>query len=60
MPTLLSQAELLGFIRPHGTLKFGREIRAPAMQAGLVKQRLMLREIFVCERISVSTLVECE
>ena len=28
------------------------------MQAGLVKQRLTLREIFVCARTSVSILIE--
>ena len=34
------------FIRPHRALKFGREIRTPAMQAGLTKRRLTFREIF--------------
>jgi hypothetical protein len=34
------------FIRPHRALKFGRELRTPAMQAGLVKRWLTLREIF--------------
>ena len=28
------------FVRPHGALKFGREIRTPAMQAGLTIRRL--------------------
>jgi len=46
------------FARPHGALKFGREVRTPAMQAVLVKRRLTLREIFVCGRTSVSTLIE--
>ncbi len=46
------------FARPHGALKFGRETRTPAMQAGLTKRRLALREIFVCARTSVSILVE--
>ena len=36
------------FVRPHRALRFGRETRTPAMQAGLVKRRLTLREIFVC------------
>jgi hypothetical protein len=36
--------------RPPRALRFGREIRTPAMQAGLVKRRLTLREIFVCAR----------
>jgi IS1 family transposase len=41
------------FIRPHRALKFGREIRTPAMQAGLVTKRLSFREVFVAvpERI---------
>jgi hypothetical protein len=30
-------------------LKFGPEIRTPAMQAGLVSRRLSFREIFVAE-----------
>ena len=34
------------FIRPHRALKFGREVRTPAIQAGLTKRRLTLREIF--------------
>ena len=28
------------FVRPHSALKFGNEIRTPAMQAGLVKKQL--------------------
>ncbi len=36
------------FVRPHGALKFGRETRTPAMQAGLATQRLTFREVFVC------------
>jgi hypothetical protein len=34
------------FVRPHSALKFGDEIRTPAMQAGLVKKQLTFREIF--------------
>jgi transposase-like protein/IS1 family transposase len=34
------------FIRPHRALKFGREVRTPAMQAGLTRRQLMFREIF--------------
>jgi hypothetical protein len=34
------------FVRPHRALKFGREVRTPAMQAGLSSRRLTLREIF--------------
>ena len=35
------------FIRPHRALKFGLEIRPPAMQAGLATKRLSFREVFV-------------
>jgi hypothetical protein len=34
------------FVRPHRALKFGREVRTPAMQAGLTTKRLSFREIF--------------
>jgi hypothetical protein len=34
------------FIRPHRALKFGREVRTPAMQAGLSERQLTLRHIF--------------
>jgi len=34
------------FVRPHRGLKFGKEMRTPAMQAGLAKRRLSFREIF--------------
>jgi transposase-like protein/IS1 family transposase len=34
------------FIRPHRALKFGTEMRTPAMQAGLVSKRQSFREIF--------------
>jgi hypothetical protein len=34
------------FVRPHRALRFGAEVRTPAMQAGLTKRRLTLREIF--------------
>ena len=35
------------FVRPHRGLKFGRDIRTPAMQAGLVTRELSFREIFM-------------
>jgi len=35
------------FVRPHMGLKFGREMRTPAIQAGLTTRRLSLREIFL-------------
>ena len=34
------------FIRPHCALKFGKEIRTPAQQAGLEKRRLSFRDVF--------------
>ncbi len=34
------------FPRPHRALKFGREVRTPAMQAGLTKKRLTFRDVF--------------
>jgi hypothetical protein len=34
------------FIRPHRALKFGRETRTPAKQAGLTSRRLTFRDIF--------------
>jgi IS1 family transposase len=39
------------FVRPHSALKFGEQIRTPAMQAGLVKKRLSFREIFTTVEI---------
>lgn len=36
------------FVRPHRALKFGREVRTLAMQAGLASRRLTFREVFVC------------
>ena len=38
------------FIRPHGALRFGKIIRTPAMQAGLVSRRLRFRDIFRAAR----------
>jgi hypothetical protein len=48
--TLEEQLELFrcyyNFIRPHQALRFGREVRTPAMQAGLAKKALRFRDIF--------------
>ncbi len=56
--TLEAHLELLrchyNFVRPHGALKFGRETRTPAMQAGLATRRLTIRDIFVSMRSLVS------
>ena len=41
------------FVRPHRALKFGRETRTPAMQAGLATRRLTFREVFVCLPLSL-------
>ena len=50
---LEEQLELLrchyNFVRRHRALKFGTEMRTPAMQAGLTKRPLTLREVF-CSR----------
>ena len=35
------------FVRPHEALKFGHEIRTPAMQAGLTTRRLTFRDILL-------------
>lgn len=49
-PRLEGHLELLrcyyNFARPHRALKFGREVRTPAIQAGLSEKRLTLRNIF--------------
>ena len=39
------------FVRPHGALKFGREIRTPAMQARLTTRRLTFGDIFLATTI---------
>ena len=45
------------FLRPHSALRFGRETRTPAMQAGLVTTRLALRDIFAARGLSLRILV---
>jgi hypothetical protein len=42
------------FVRPHRAVKFGREVRTPAMQAGLTRRRLTLREIFSSKLLVVA------
>jgi hypothetical protein len=48
--TLVDQLEMFrcyyNFIRPHSSLRFGREVRTPAMQAGLAPRRYTFRDIF--------------
>ena len=34
------------FCRPHASLRFGAEVRTPAMQAGLAARKLSLRDVF--------------
>ena len=34
------------FLMPHRALKFGRQVRTPAMQAGLTRRRMTFRDIF--------------
>ena len=45
------------FVRPPGALRFGRETRTPAMQAGLVSTRLALRDIFTTRRVTLRIFV---
>jgi len=45
------------FVRPHRALRFGRETRTPAMQAGLVTTRLPWRDIFAVRGLSLRILV---
>ena len=58
---LRSHVELVrchyNFVRPHGALRFGREIRTPAMQAGLVSTRLALSDIFTTRRVTLRIFV---
>ena len=37
------------FLRPHRSLKFGKTLRTPAMQAGLAEKRLSFRELFTSQ-----------
>ena len=46
------------FVRSHGALKFGREIRTPAMQAGLTTRRLTFRDIFFATTIPLWLRIE--
>jgi hypothetical protein len=54
---LRSHVELVrchyNFVRPHRALRFGRETRTPAMQAGLVSTRLALSDIFTARRVTL-------
>ena len=45
------------FIRPHRALRFGRETRTPAMQAGLVSTRMSWSDIFTAPGLSLRLLV---
>ena len=60
--TLEGHLELLrcyyNFVRPHRALKFGREVRTPAMQAGLTTRRLSFRDIFLAKTIPLWSRVE--
>ena len=39
------------FIRPHMALKFGKETRTPAMQAGIVSKKLSFRDVFTSREV---------
>jgi hypothetical protein len=43
------------FVRPHRALKFGRDVRTPAIQAGLTRRRLTLREIFTSGKVFLAS-----
>jgi hypothetical protein len=43
------------FVRPHRVLKFGREVRTPAWQAGLTRRALTLREIFSLRQLLLAS-----
>jgi IS1 family transposase len=45
------------FVRPHRSLKFGRETRTPAMQAGLASTRLHWSDIFTARGLSLRLFV---
>ena len=49
--TLKEHLELLqlhyNFMRPHSALRFGAEVRTPAMQAGLASRKLCFRDVFM-------------
>ncbi len=50
------------FVRPHRALKFGKERRTPAMQAGLVSRKLTFRDIFtwpLTGSLLVPVVVDC-
>lgn len=40
------------FVRPHRAPRFGREVRTPAMQAGIIGRRLTFSEIFSSTTVS--------
>jgi hypothetical protein len=44
--TVFGMDSYYNFVRPHRALKFGRDVRTPAMQAGLTGRPLTFREIF--------------
>ncbi len=46
------------FVRPYGALKFGRETRTPAMQAGLTTRRFTFRDIFLATTIPLWLRIE--
>ena len=41
------------FLRPHRALRFGKETRTPAMQAGLLNRRFSFREIFLIRLLTI-------
>ena len=43
------------FVRPHRALRFGRDVRTPAVQAGLTKRPLTWRELFSLRLLFVTS-----
>ena len=41
------------FLRPHRALRFGKETRTPAMQAGLLNRRFSFREVFLTRLLTI-------
>jgi Homeodomain-like domain len=56
--TLRSRLEVLrchyNFIRPHGSLRFGKQTRTPAQQAGIASRQLKWRDVFLGSKRSPS------
>jgi len=52
-PLLFVRRCYCNFLRSHNSLKFGKETRTPAIQAGLANRRLSFRKIFTIRCILI-------